>query len=125
MTQIKKTIFKRVFLVSIVVILIGSRYIIWEVLSYKHSNEFYQPIINDIEKGCLIEPAKYIKVLNYSSLNAKVFIKGISGSTWIINFQKINNNWTHLIINNNKTICLNEIINSTKGSSADGIFWYW
>lgn len=114
------------FILIPVIIFLSLTYGKWEILSAQHSDEFTNPIISDSDNGCLTEPAKIIKVMEYSENNAKVFVKGNSNSTYLMDFKKINNVWTIKYSNADDTdeYCHYEILNTTMGGSADTIYWY-
>jgi hypothetical protein len=96
----------------------------WEYLSWRHSNQFFDPIKQDVEQGCLTEPATSIKVMRFSQQHALVWFKSESGSTWLARFDRPNHAATWSGYDMNQRVCRYDIIKSTMGGSADNSFWY-
>ncbi|HEY9617832.1 MAG TPA: hypothetical protein V6C64_13380 [Microcoleaceae cyanobacterium] len=119
----KKTI---ILIGSIILFLFVFTYGKWELLSLNHADEFFRPVEESIEQGCLIEPAKTIKVMSYNNDFARIWLKGESGSTYIARFWKSSKptRWQLLKFSSGSNFCDFNIINSTKGGSADGFYWY-
>lgn len=96
----------------------------WEYLSLRHGNEFFEPIQLDVNRGCLTEPAKSIKVMQYKEEKALVWYKGESGSTWIARFYRPTRQSTWSMRYGREPGCHVDVINSKTGGSADGYYWY-
>ncbi|MEM7344909.1 MAG: hypothetical protein AAF485_11760 [Chloroflexota bacterium] len=93
----------------------------WEYLTFKYSHEFITPIDQSIQHGCFLETPAKVKVMAYTDQRAKVFMKGRSGSTYLLHFRKTDSRTWSLYRNQ---VCYFEIINSKFGGSADDIYWY-
>lgn len=108
-------------------VLIGCTYGRWEFLSWRYASEFYPPIKQAVDAGCLSEYPQVIKVVNDNQLSAVIWFKGESGSTWIAepwrSFEKPH--WQfQKRASSGAYYCDIDIINSTSGGSADGFHWY-
>lgn len=93
----------------------------WSLLSYKYGHEFIEPIRSALNEGCPLESPVKLRVTEYSKDHARVFMKGESGSTYLIFFNKLPGQWSLLgaSANNQEESCNFEILNSTLGGSAD------
>ena len=66
--------YKKTILIIIPLIVLTFSYGKWEYLSYKHGDEFIEPIQSSIDQGCFLENPTKIKVMEYYNNNAILFI---------------------------------------------------
>ena len=107
-------------------VLFGCTYGRWELLSWRYASEFYAPIKQAVDEGCLSEYPTAIKVMDYDQRSALVWFKGESGSTWIAESWRSSEepNWQFIQGEAFDIYCDIDIINSTLGGSADDLYWY-
>jgi hypothetical protein len=120
----KKTI--PLIILAIFTLVLAGTYGRWEYLSFKYSEEFIEPIKSSIDEGCFLETPVKIKVMKYADNEATVFIKGESGSTYLISFQRLDSGWSLLKTSgtSGNEYCDFEILNSTLGGSADSYYFF-
>lgn len=109
-------------------VLIGCTYGRWEFLSWRYASEFYTPIKQAVDGGCLSGGyPEVIKVMNYNRHSALVWFKGKSGSTWIAKPWRSSKEHDWQFKKEGSSgyyYCVIETINSKTGGSADSFYWY-
>ncbi|MDF2388283.1 hypothetical protein JMG10_43070 [Nostoc ellipsosporum NOK] len=79
--------------ISFIICVLVVTYAKWEYLSWQHGQEFIKPLENQDQSDFVPITPNFLKVIEYNTLKAKVFIKDEKIEYMVYFYRDKNNNW--------------------------------